>query len=73
MPAGTVNLSGANTYTGGTNIQAGTLQLGANNTLPTAGTVTFGTATTNGTLDLNGFYQTVGGLVVASGAGDLAR
>ena len=65
---GTLTLSGVNTFTGGTNIQAGTLQLGANNTLPTTGPVTLGTPTSNGTLDLNGFNQTVSGLFVASGA-----
>ena len=42
--------------------------MGANNTLPTNTTITFGTASTNGTLDLNGFSQQVGNLTIATGA-----
>jgi autotransporter-associated beta strand protein len=38
---GTLTLSATNTYTGGTNISGGTLQLGAANALPSTGTVTF--------------------------------
>src|SRR5204862_531145 len=58
LGAGTLTLTGANTYTGGTTIAAGTLQIGgAADRLPTAGSVTF----TGGTLDLNGFNQTVNG------------
>jgi autotransporter-associated beta strand protein len=64
--AGTLTLTGANTYTGGTTINAGTLQIGgADNRLPTTGNVTF----TGGTLDLNGFSQTVNGLASVGGAG----
>mgnify|MGYP001796351461 CR=1 FL=1 len=50
-----MNPPGANTYTGATTTGGGaTLKLGVNNALPT------GTAVTNaGTLDLNGFNQTV--------------
>ena len=40
----TLILSGANAYGGGTTIANGTLQVGAANTLPTATTVTFGSA-----------------------------
>ena len=60
--------NGGNSYTGGTNIQGGSIILGANNGLSTSGTVTFGAAATNGTLDLAGNSQTVGGLAVAPGA-----
>jgi len=65
---GTVNLAGANTYQGGTYINSGTLQAGAANVLPSSTTLTFGSTTTNGTLDLNGYNQQIGGLVIATGA-----
>jgi autotransporter-associated beta strand protein len=59
--AGTLVLSGNNTYTGPTVVSSGTLALGANNTLPatalTLGNATLNTATftdTVGTLALNG-------------------
>src|SRR5208283_3873732 len=45
-------------------IAKGTLQLGANNALPTGTTVQFGAAG-NGTLDLNGFNQTVAALTIS--------
>jgi autotransporter-associated beta strand protein len=62
--AGTVVFGARGTYTGGTDIQAGTLRLvassdGGNNRLPTAGSV----AISNGaTLDLTTFNQTLAGL-----------
>ncbi len=65
---GVLTLSGADTYTGGTAIQAGTVQVGATNALPTGTTVTLGSNATNGTLDLGGFNQQIGGLAVAGGA-----
>ena len=42
--------------------------LGANGAPPASGTVTLGTSTSSGTLDLAGHSQTIGGLAVASGA-----
>jgi RHS repeat-associated protein len=66
--AGTLIVSASNTFSGSTTIQEGTLQLGANNSLPTGGAITFGTSTTNGSLELNGFNQQVAGLAVAAGA-----
>ena len=60
--------NGNDSYTGGTNIQGGSIILGVPNGLPTAGTVTFGAAATGGTLDLAGNNQTVGGLAVGPGA-----
>ncbi len=61
---GTVNLTTANTYTGGTFVSAGTLQL--------SGTATLGAATaaltvSGGTLDLGGSTQTVGALNAVGG------
>lgn len=48
---GTLTLSGANSYTGGTTLSGGTLRLGANNTIPSSGTVTFaGGKISNGTV-----------------------
>ena len=46
--AGTLTLSGANTYSGGTSVSAGTLALGASNVLLSSGAVTVG----GGTLSL---------------------
>lgn len=61
--AGTLTLSGtAHTYSGGTVIEAGVLQIANDDALPTNTTVTFAGP---GTLDLNGFNQTVGTLSVA--------
>jgi fibronectin-binding autotransporter adhesin len=57
-------LAGLNTYSGGTSLFSGTLRLGVVNALPIATTITFGSATSNGTLDLGGFNQTVAGLAV---------
>ena len=63
--AGTLTLSGSNTYTGATNINAGTLALGASNTLASTGAVAIASGST---LTLNNYTQTIGGL---SGAGTL--
>lgn len=61
--AGTVILSGANTYSGGTGVAAGTLLVGATNSLPTSGYVQIGLSDgSTGTLSLGGFDQTIGDL-----------
>ena len=66
--AGTLTLSGANTYTGGTTINLGTIALGANNVLADAGNVTIA----GGTLDIATFNDTVatvslrGGVITGS-------
>jgi autotransporter-associated beta strand protein len=53
---GVLTLSGANTYTGGTVISAGTLKIGVANTLPV------GNVTDNAVLDLNSISTTIDGL-----------
>lgn len=67
--AGTVTLSAANTFTGATAIQNGTLSLtsGANR-LATTGTIVLGSGTTSGLLELQGVAQTTAGLTT-SGTG----
>ena len=57
--AGTTILTAANTYSGATNIDAGTLGAGAPNTFSPNSAVT---VASGGTLDLNGFSQTVSSL-----------
>ena len=65
--AGTLILSGANTYSGDTNVNGGTLKLGLGNTVPSAsGVVVAGGAT----LELNGFADTIGSL---AGAGTVTN
>ena len=58
--AGTLTLSGANTYSGPTTVSAGTLALGASGTLPGATAVSIATAT----LDAATFSATAGTLAV---------
>ncbi len=58
--AGVLTLSGANTYGGATTISAGTLRLGANDVLSDSTAVT-----ATGTLDLNGYSDTIGSLAGA--------
>ena len=57
--AGTLTLSGPNTYTGATTVAAGTLAAGAVGTLPGMTAVTVAAP---GTLDLAGFNQSIGSL-----------
>ncbi|MFA6564785.1 MAG: autotransporter-associated beta strand repeat-containing protein, partial [Verrucomicrobiia bacterium] len=61
--AGTLTLSGANTYSGTTTVGAGTLQLGAANVIPDGSGK--GNVSVTGTLDLNGFSETINGLTGA--------
>ena len=62
--AGTLTLSGLNTYTGDTTINAGTLALGADNALAASGAVTI----SGGTFDINTRSNTVGSVTLQSGA-----
>src|SRR5262249_23977170 len=56
---GTVVLSGANTYTGTTNVNGGVLQLGAANRIVDTSAVT---VANGATFDLNNFAETVGSI-----------
>jgi outer membrane autotransporter protein len=60
--AGTTTLTGANSYSGATNVDTGTLRAGAPNTFSPNSAVT---VASGGTLDLNGFSQTVFGVTNA--------
>lgn len=62
--AGTMVLSGNNTFTGGTNVSAGTLQLGASNRLANAGALTV----SGGTFALGTYLETVGTVTLSSGS-----
>lgn len=66
--AGTLTLSGANTYEGDTVISAGTLKYGATNAIPGFGNVVFNPPSGAATLDLSGFSAAINGLS-NSGAG----
>ena len=72
MGAGTFTVSGANTYTGATNVNAGTLQAGiatnAGNTAGAFGVNSTVTVSAGATLDLNNFNETIGSL---TGAGNV--
>ena len=63
---GTLILSGANTYSGGTAVGAGVLRLGAADVLPDTGAVTVAgnAAGVTATLDLNGNNDTIGSLTL---------
>ncbi len=58
---GTLTLSGPHSYSGGTNVNLGTLRLGANNSLPDGGAVT---VAASAVLDVNGMTDTVAALSV---------
>ena len=62
--AGTTVLSGVNTYTGGTTVDAGTLALGADSRLSDTGALTIN----GGTFDMGGFSDTVGAVTVNGGS-----
>ena len=62
--AGTLVLSAVNLFSGGTNVRAGTLQLGAVDRLLT----TAGLTISGGTFDLQTFGQTAGAVTLSSGS-----
>ena len=67
---GTLQLSGANNYSGTTTVAAGTLQLGANGALPYGTSLTVASDQSAGsTLDLNSHSQTIGPLASSTGIG----
>ncbi|OAI57011.1 hypothetical protein AYO49_00395 [Verrucomicrobiaceae bacterium SCGC AG-212-N21] len=68
LGAGTLTLAGANTYTGPTTVNSGTLKAGAVNVLGTNSTVTLANAA-GVTLDLNGFNQSIGALTGGGATG----
>src|SRR5207245_148617 len=61
---GELVLTGANTYTGGTDVTGGVLTAGANNVIPDNSTVTTGAGAT---FNLAGFEETIGGLAGTAG------
>jgi autotransporter-associated beta strand protein len=63
--SGTLILSGTSSYTGGTNVNAGTLQAGATNAFASSSAFT---VVSGATLSLNSFNETVGSL---AGAGNV--
>ena len=58
-------LNGSNNYSGGTTIKAGFVQLGTNNAIG-SGLLAFTATTDRGSLNLNGFNQTVAGLTASN-------
>jgi autotransporter-associated beta strand protein len=62
--AGTLTLSGANSYTGATTINAGTITMGAANTFANGSTMTIN----GGTLDANSRTDTLGTVTLNSGS-----
>jgi len=62
--AGLLTLSSSNSYTGGTTIAAGSLQMGTTGALPSGGALTIN----GGVFDLDGFAQIVGTLSGTGGA-----
>ena len=68
LGSNTLTLSGANTYTGATTINAGTLQAGVAGALPSTTAVTLANAS-GAVLSLNGYSQTIASLSGGGGSG----
>ena len=70
---GVQTLSGANTYTGLTTVNAGTVQFGVDQAIAVGNAVTISAvAGLTATLDLNGFAATIGGAGLSLGGADSA-
>ena len=69
---GTATLTGTDTYTGATTINAGFLKMGAANVLNSATAVTIANANNAATFDLNGNNQTVASLTFGGASGGTA-
>jgi autotransporter-associated beta strand protein len=68
--AGTVIFQNVLSHTGATNLNAGTLKIGVNNAIPVTATLNLGQNDGNSAnFDLNGFNQTLAGLVYTAGTG----
>ncbi len=67
LASGRMTLSGANSYTGGTIVNGGVLDIGSAGALPNGGAL----AVNAGRLSLNGYSQTIGTLSGAGGVLDL--
>ena len=65
--AGTLTLNGINSYTGGTAITAGAVQVGADNNLGGTGAITFN----GGTLSFSGSFTSARNITLNSGGGTL--
>jgi autotransporter-associated beta strand protein len=65
---GLLTIANTNSYSGGTFINSGTIALGKTNGLPSAGALTLGSGTSNGTFELSGNSQSVTALAVGAGA-----
>lgn len=70
--SGTLRLDAQNTYTGGTSIVGGVLQLGTNQALPAVGSTNINGGASAGTLDLNGRTNTLGALAMGGTATTVA-
>jgi len=69
FPPSNIVLSGSNTYTGGTIVSGGNLQLGSATALPVGTALSLNAVDLpSGVLDLNGFPATVSSLVVTTGS-----
>ncbi|MCB1203857.1 MAG: autotransporter-associated beta strand repeat-containing protein [Verrucomicrobiae bacterium] len=66
-------LNAANEYSGPTQVDNGTLRISLANSIPVASAMRIGSGTTAGTLDLNGFDQTVASLVVQTNSNSVTN
>lgn len=67
LGTGILQLTTPHSYSGGTFVSAGTLQIAANDVLPTTGSLSF----TGGTFDLNGVNQSINALTSSGAVGTI--